>query len=63
AFQCFWLDGVVSILIAVFIARSAVPLIQTSWQQWNQRFDHLQNLQISEIGRTNLKDLIVGKSE
>ncbi len=63
AFQCFWLDGVVSILIAVFIARSAVPLIQTSWQQWNQRFDHLQNLQISEIGRTNLRDLIVGKSE
>ena len=63
AFQCFWLDGVVSILIALFIARNAVPLVQISWQQWNQRSARLQNLQISEIGRTNLKDLIIGKSE
>ncbi|MDJ0797538.1 MAG: cation diffusion facilitator family transporter [Calothrix sp. MO_167.B12] len=62
-FQCFWLDGVVSILIALFITKSAVPLIQTSWQQWKQRSAPLQNLQISEIGRTSLKDLIVEKSE
>lgn len=64
AFQCFWLDGVVSIFIALFIARSAIPLIKASSQQWNQNLvAQEQNLQMPEIGRTNLKDLIISESE
>lgn len=64
AFQCFWLDGVVSILIALFIARSALPLIQGSLEQWNQKsLAQEQDLLLPQIGRTNLKDLIVDKSE
>lgn len=64
AFQCFWLDGMVSIFIALFIARSAIPLIKASSQQWNQNLiAEEQNLLLPEIGRTNLKDLIVDKSE
>ncbi len=64
AFQCFWLDGMVSILIALFIARSAIPLIQTSLQQWNQNLvAQKQNVTLPQIGSTNLKDLIFDKSE
>ena len=63
AFQCFWLDGVVSILIALFIGRSALPLIKASSQQWNQKSTPQQNLLIPEIGRTKLKDLIFDKSQ
>ena len=32
-FQCFWLDGVLSLVIALFIANSAFPLLKSSWQQ------------------------------
>ncbi|MGD1910079.1 MAG: hypothetical protein ACFB2X_04220 [Rivularia sp. (in: cyanobacteria)] len=53
-----------SILIALFIARSAIPLIQASFWQWNKSLvPQEQNLQMPEIGRINLKDLIVSESE
>ncbi|MEM9271558.1 MAG: hypothetical protein AAGA80_01160 [Cyanobacteria bacterium P01_F01_bin.143] len=27
-FQCFWLDNIISLLIALFIGQSALPLLQ-----------------------------------
>ncbi len=53
-FQCFWLDGVMSLLIALLICQSAFSLLQTSWRQWSQPL----NLVIPEIGHTQVADLI-----
>ncbi|MEB3279752.1 MAG: cation diffusion facilitator family transporter [Lyngbya sp.] len=61
AFQCFWLDGLIGLLIALFIATSAIPLLQLSWQQWKTSPD-FNTLIIPEIGRTSLTDLIIDKS-
>lgn len=63
AFQCFWLDGTVSLLIALFIGVSALPLMSSSWQQLGNTSPPLNDLTLMEIGRTNLIDLIVHKSD
>ena len=60
-FQCFWLDGVLSLVIALFIANSALPLLKLSWHQWRNKPLQFDNLTIPEIGRTSLTDLIVKK--
>lgn len=60
-FQCFWLDGALSLLIALFIANSAIPLLKLSWQQWNNRPPQFNSLTMPEIGRTSLADLILKK--
>lgn len=57
-FQCFWLDGLLSLVIALFIVNSAFPLLKLSWQQWNSASPQLDNLMMPEIGRTSLTDLI-----
>lgn len=57
-FQCFWLDGVISLLIVLFILKSAASLLQLSWQQWHSRLSQFQASPILEIGQTNLSDLI-----
>ncbi|MGK7899360.1 MAG: cation diffusion facilitator family transporter [Xenococcus sp. (in: cyanobacteria)] len=60
-FQCFWLDGVLSLVIALFIANSALPLLKLSWQQWRNKKTQFDSLTMPEIGRTSLTDLIAEK--
>ncbi|MBC6419705.1 MAG: cation transporter [Prochloron sp. SP5CPC1] len=60
-FQCFWLDSAMGLLIALFIATSAIPLLQLSWQQWKNPWPHFNTLMMPEIGRTSLTDLIAHK--
>ncbi len=63
AFQCFWLDGIISFLIALFIAGSSLPLMGSSWQQLGKTSPPANDLTMLEIGKTNLMDLIVHKSD
>jgi len=61
-FQCFWLDGAIGLLIALFIAKSAMALLQLSWQEWRHNASpHFHSLTMPEIGRTSLTDSIVHK--
>lgn len=59
AFQWFWLDSVIGLLIALFIVTSSIPLLQLSWQQWNKKPPHYNRLLMPEIGRTSLTDVII----
>ncbi|MFB2977380.1 cation diffusion facilitator family transporter [Microseira sp. BLCC-F43] len=63
AFQCFWLDGIISLLIALFIAGSSLPLMRSSWQQLGKNSPDVNELTLLEIGKTNLRDLIVRQSD
>jgi len=63
AFQCFWLDGIISLLIALFIAGSSFPLMRSSWQQLGKTPPPANNFTLLEIGKTNLMDLIVRKAD
>jgi cobalt-zinc-cadmium efflux system protein len=63
AFQCFWLDGIISLLIALFIAISSLPLMGSSWQQLGKTSPPANDLTLLEIGKTNLRDLILRKSD
>ena len=63
AFQCFWLDGVLSLLIALFIGNNAIPLLKLSWQQWKNAPPNFNSLMMPELGRTSLIDLIFEKVE
>lgn len=56
-FGCFWLDNVVSVLIAIFIAQSALALLQLTWKQWHQPTSS-SHLMLTEIGRTSLAEVI-----
>ena len=56
-FKCFWLDSVMSLVIAIFIGQSAVPLLRLTWKQWHQPTPSL-NLVFPEIGSTSLSDII-----
>ncbi|MBC6423383.1 MAG: cation transporter [Hormoscilla sp. SP5CHS1] len=58
-FQCFWLDGAIGLLISLFIAQSAIPLLKLSREQWNKQSLPFNSLMMPEIGRTNIADLIV----
>ena len=60
AFQCFWLDNVISLLIAIFIGQSAFPLLQLTWKQWHQPIP-ASHLMLTEIGRTSLSEIISEK--
>ena len=59
-FQCFWLDNIISLLIALFIGQSALPLLQLTWKQWRQKTLSL-NLVFPEIGRTSISEIISEK--
>jgi len=63
AFECFWLDGIISLLIALFIAGSSLPLMRSSWQQLGKTPATANKFTLLEIGKTNLMDLILGKSD
>jgi cobalt-zinc-cadmium efflux system protein len=63
AFQCFWLDGIISLLIALFIAASSLPLMRSSWQQLGKTSATVNKFTLLEIGKTNLMDLILRKSD
>ncbi|ELS05090.1 cation diffusion facilitator family transporter [Xenococcus sp. PCC 7305] len=60
-FQCFWLDNLISLLIALFIGQSAFPLLQLVWKQWHQKTPSLELL-LPEIGQTSLSEIISEKS-
>lgn len=61
AFQCFWLDGAIGLLISIFIATSAIPLLRSSWGQWQNKSPDLKTSILPEIGSTSLADLIATK--
>ena len=62
-FQCLWLDGAISMVIALFIGSSAVPLIRTSWQQLKVSSSYQLNKSlILEIGSTSLSEVITQKT-
>ncbi|MEL6438917.1 MAG: cation diffusion facilitator family transporter [Cyanobacteria bacterium J06621_8] len=56
-FHCFWLDNLISLLIALFIGQSAFPLLQLAWKQWHQKPPSL-DLVLPEIGRTSIAEII-----
>lgn len=58
-FQCFWLDGVISLLIVLFILKSAISLLQLSWQQWHNRAVLNNPSPLLEIGQASLIDLVI----
>ena len=62
AFQCFWLDGFIGLLISIFIATSAIPLLRSSWEQWHQKKPDSDRFMLAEIGSTSLEDLIARPS-
>ena len=63
-FQCLWLDGAISMVIALFIGSSAVPLIRTSWQQLKVSSSYqLNESLILEIGSTSLSEVITQKTD
>ena len=57
-FQCFWIDGAIGLLIALFIAKSSIPLLQLSLQK-SKTSPAFNTLIMPEIGRTSLADLII----
>jgi cobalt-zinc-cadmium efflux system protein len=58
-FHWFWLDGIVSLTVALLIGSSAVSLIQQSLQRWRHPSQpNLANLGFLEIGKTTLVDLL-----
>lgn len=62
-FDCFWLDSCISLLIVVFILKSALDLLQLSWQQWQYRKAQAVVLPFLEIGHGQLMDVVLGKTD
>lgn len=62
-FQWFWVDGALSLAIAVLISSSALPLIYKSWRHLRERgTPDLAALGFLETGRTDLSTHIVGSA-
>lgn len=61
-FECFWLDSCISLLIVVFILKSAVDLLQLSWQQWQHRQTQGADRLFLEIGQGKLVDVVLAKT-
>ena len=62
-FQWFWLDGALSLAIALLIGGSALPLIFQSWRHLSgQTPPDLTALGFLETGRTDLSAQILGSS-
>ncbi|HZG39500.1 MAG TPA: cation diffusion facilitator family transporter [Nodosilinea sp.] len=60
-FQWFWVDGALSLAIALLIGSSALPLIYQSWGQiTHQSVPDLASLGFFETGRTDLSAQILG---
>jgi cobalt-zinc-cadmium efflux system protein len=57
-FNCFWLDSAISLMIALLIAGSALPLMQQSWRKLAAPIGSLDQHGFLEVGRTNLSDHI-----
>ncbi|MEO0835607.1 MAG: cation diffusion facilitator family transporter, partial [Cyanobacteria bacterium J06642_3] len=55
-FQCFWLDNLISLLIALFIAQSAFSLMQLAWKNGIKKTPSL-HLVLPEIGRTSISEI------
>ncbi|NER36641.1 MAG: hypothetical protein F6J93_22100 [Oscillatoria sp. SIO1A7] len=49
-------------LISIFIATSAIPLLRSSWEQWHQKKQDSDRFVLAEIGSTSLEDLIARQS-
>ncbi|MBE9138711.1 cation transporter [Nodosilinea sp. LEGE 07088] len=63
-FQWFWVDGALSLAIALLIGSSALPLIYQSWQHLRQKPDSpiapdLSSLGFLELGRSDLSAQIL----
>ncbi|MEO1069337.1 MAG: cation diffusion facilitator family transporter [Cyanobacteria bacterium J06638_6] len=63
-FQWFWVDGALSLAIALLIGSSALPLIYQSWQRLRQNTDpqitpDLANFGFLELGHTDLSTQIL----
>jgi cobalt-zinc-cadmium efflux system protein len=61
-FHWFWVDGALSLAIALLIASSAVPLVYQSWALLRAPVD-LVALGFLEAGRTDLSDLVLGRAQ
>jgi cobalt-zinc-cadmium efflux system protein len=62
-FHWLWLDGAISLTVALLIGGSAIPLVQQSLRALRSTQPSLQQLGLMEIGSTDLEALIASRSQ
>lgn len=62
-FHWLWLDGAISLTVALLIGGSAIPLVRQSIRALRSTQPDLQQLGLLEIGSTDLEALIASRSQ